>query len=197
SCRWRAARWRALPMRRLVSSSLSAPTTSTCSRACLSACSTRSFLPKLSAAALARILVPSCITRCKLINPSALNTPKLCTNNSSSAAWCLTRKSVNVCALTTRAPVNHSYAHSLSPISPIALSVAPHPQYTQLHNTTSNRASHPCLPSLPSTPRTSSLYPLKSNCPTNSHTPRTACSSPTNRSTSSLRQQSCSRSITS
>src|SRR5262244_2941627 len=47
------------------------------------------------------------ITRCKLINPSALKTPKLCTNNSSSAASCLTRKSVNVCALTTRAPVSH------------------------------------------------------------------------------------------
>src|SRR5215475_10762590 len=107
SWRSQAARWRALVMRWLVSSSLSAPTTSTCSRACLSACSTRSFLPKLSAAALARILVPSCITRCKLINPSALKTPKLCTNNSSSAASCLTRKSVNVCALTTRAPVSH------------------------------------------------------------------------------------------
>ncbi len=55
---------------------------STASRASFRNSSTRGLLRNLSDEAFARTFVPSSMTRSSVINPSALRSPKVCTNNS-------------------------------------------------------------------------------------------------------------------
>ena len=84
---------------RLDSSSVWASRASTASRASFRNSSTRGLLRNLSDEAFARTFVPSSMTRSSVINPSALRSPKVCTNNSCRACAWVTRKSDSVCAL--------------------------------------------------------------------------------------------------
>ncbi len=92
---------------RLDSSSVWASRASTASRASFRNSSTRCLLRNLSDEVFARTFVPSSMTRSSVINPSALRSPKVCTNNSCRACAWVTRKSDSVCALMFCIPVSH------------------------------------------------------------------------------------------
>src|SRR6202795_4407587 len=96
ACRWGA-----------VSSSLSAFRMRTCWRASSRCASSFSLRRKLLPPALALILVPSSVTRSKLIRPSALSIPSTCTNKSSKAALFSERKPDSVRWLIACNPQSH------------------------------------------------------------------------------------------
>src|SRR5207244_4891309 len=102
-----------------------------------------------------------------------------------------------------RVRINHPPSRQpLIPSLPLAhlLDRSPRPTpslYPYTHKLINNRGSHAGRPASPSTARISPLYPLKSSFPPNSQIARAGCSSPINRSTSTTRQNNCSRSITS
>ncbi len=88
-------------------SSVCASRASTASRASFRYASTRGLLRNPLDEAFARTFVPSSMTRSSVINPSALRSPKVCTNNSCRASEWVTRKSDSVCALMLCIPVSH------------------------------------------------------------------------------------------